>query len=273
MANQSWIMLGMHRNALLVLASAVAVSSPVAVGLLHAQSPVTARPSFEVASVKLNNTEGTGAQHWGPQEVYLSRAGLLATIAEAYQTPYTRISAPKDSTSQGVLRTNYDIAATAPRAAPKSELLLMMQSLFEDRFKLAVHHESKSEDVYKLVIAKGSPKLEESTTEGPASGNLIPGGYAFKNSEMWRFCAFLSGRMGRPVVDQTSLAGVYDFSLKLDTLEGIASSDPDFKVKLSDWSSSSIFSDIQKELGLRLVPGKSPVDYLVIGHIEKPSEN
>ena len=79
--------------------------------------------------------------------------------------------------------------------------------------------------------------------------------------------------MARPVVDQTSLTGVYDFTLKLDTLEGISSSDPDFKAKTSDWSSSSIFADIQKQLGLQLVSGKSPVNYLVIDHVEKTSEN
>jgi uncharacterized protein (TIGR03435 family) len=149
----------------------------------------------------------------------------------------------------------------------------MLQSLFEDRFKLAVHHESKIDDVYKLVIAKGGPKLEESKIDGPASGSLIPGGYAVRNSEIWRFCAFLSGRMGRPVVDPTSLTGVYDFTLKLDTLEGISTADPDFKAKVSDWSSSSIFSDIQKQLGLQLVSGKSSVDYLVIDHVERPSED
>jgi uncharacterized protein (TIGR03435 family) len=171
------------------------------------------------------------------------------------------------------LRTNYDIAAKAAHAVPKSELLLMMQSLLEERFKIAVHHESKTTDVYKLVMARGGPKSKESTSDGPATGNLIPGGYAVKNSELWRFCAFLSRRLGRPVFDQISLAGFYDFALELDTLESVSSSDLDFKAKLSDWSSSSIFSDIQKQLGLQLVPGKAPVDYLVIDRVERPSAN
>jgi hypothetical protein len=130
-----------------------------------------------------------------------------------------------------------------PLTVPKSELLLMLQSLFEERFRMAVHHESRTVDVYKLVVAKGGRKLEETTTDGPSSRGPIPGGYAFKNGEIWRFCAFLSGRMGRPVIDQTSLAGIYNFTLRMDTLEGISSSDPDFKITISDWSFSSIFSD------------------------------
>jgi uncharacterized protein (TIGR03435 family) len=39
------------------------------------------------------------------------------------------------------------------------------------------------------------------------------------------------------------------------------------------WSSSSIFTQIQKQLGLRLEADKAPVEYLVIDHLEKPSEN
>jgi uncharacterized protein (TIGR03435 family) len=79
--------------------------------------------------------------------------------------------------------------------------------------------------------------------------------------------------MGRPVVDQTGLMGLYNFTLRLDTLEGVSNSDAELKTRMSDWSSSSIFSDIQTQLGLQLVSGKEPVDYLVIDHVEKPSEN
>jgi uncharacterized protein (TIGR03435 family) len=251
------------------------VSGPLVIGMLKAQSVTPSPPSFEVASVKVSTTqENPRAQRWGPQTVDLVRANLLATIADAYQIPYTRIVTPQDSASQKVLGANYDITAKADHASPKSELLLMSQRLFEDRFHLRVHKESKTVDVYKLVIAKGGPKLEESTTtDGRASGNLIDGGLVSKNIELWRFCAILSGRMGRPVVDETRLTGIYNFTLKLDVFEGVSSLDPDLKTKMADWSSSSIFSDIQRQLGLQLVPSKAPVDYLVIDHVEQPSEN
>ena len=260
---------------MLASVSMAIVAGPLVVGILSAQSGTPTRPSFEVASVRVSTTqEGSGAQHWGPQTVDLVRANLLTTIADAYEIPYTRIVTPRDSASQKVLGTNYDITAKADHASPKSELLLMSRKLFEDRFHLRVHKESKTVDVYKLVIAKGGPKLEESTTtDGRASGNLIAGGLVSKNIELWRFCAILSGRMGRPVVDETRLTGIYNFTLKLDVFEGVSSSDPDLKTKMTDWSSSSIFSDIERQLGLQLVPSKAPVDYLVIDHVEQPSEN
>jgi len=42
---------------------------------------------------------------------------------------------------------------------------------------------------------------------------------------------------------------------------------------MRDWTSTSIFSDIQKQLGLKLESDRAPVDNLVIDHVEKPAEN
>jgi uncharacterized protein (TIGR03435 family) len=49
--------------------------------------------------------------------------------------------------------------------------------------------------------------------------------------------------------------------------------DPTLKQKMSDWSLSSIFSDIEKQLGLRLESDRAPVETLVIDHVERPSGN
>jgi uncharacterized protein (TIGR03435 family) len=46
----------------------------------------------------------------------------------------------------------------------------------------------------------------------------------FRNMTMWRFAALLTGRLDRPVVDATSLTGVYDFNLELQSLRDLPSS-------------------------------------------------
>ncbi len=233
-----------------------------------------ARPAFEVTSVKLwNNADGGGPSRFDPQGIYIPGGNLIETMAEAYQIPYSRISSPSDPRSRDVLSARYEIMARAELPASREQLLLMLQTLLEDRFKLVLHHEPKVVPVYELVVGKNGPKLQASAADGPSSSTFRPDGLVIRNTEMWRFCAVLSGRMGRPVVDRTGLQGRFDFTLRLDVMEGLSSSDPEFKIKMSDWSSSSIFSDIQKQLGLQLETDKAPVDYLVIDHLEKPDAN
>jgi uncharacterized protein (TIGR03435 family) len=40
-----------------------------------------------------------------------------------------------------------------------------------------------------------------------------------------------------------------------------------------EWLTSSMFADIQRQLGLQLVSDKASVDYVVVDHVEKPGEN
>ena len=74
--------------------------------------------------------------------------------------------------------------------------------------------------------------------------------------------------MNRPVIDRTGLVGDFDFSLKYTPDDG---SNPDADPNAP--SSASIFTAMQEQLGLKLEPSKSPVEILVIDHVEQPSEN
>ena len=76
---------------------------------------------------------------------------------------------------------------------------------------------------------------------------------------MARLAAYLSDMTGRPVVDRTALEGSYGITLS-------------FSRSNTD-DAPSIFTAVQEQLGLKLEPGKAPVDLLVIDHIEKPGAN
>jgi len=98
----------------------------------------------------------------------------------------------------------------------------------------------------------------------------------------------LSGFAGNPVVDKTELKGSYKMVFDFSTEEmmavarasgamapgagaGAAGQNP--ASAASDPSGPSVTTMIQK-YGLRLVPQKTPVDFIVIDHIEKtPTEN
>jgi uncharacterized protein (TIGR03435 family) len=163
----------------------------------------------------------------------------------------------------------------------------MLRSLLAGRFKLALHRESKVEPVYNLVTLKSGPTLQDSAGSGSAGCALGSfGGAICHHVNMAEFTNYLSDRMGRVVLDRTGLAGAYDFDLHLDGTPGLdqireamaSGSDPgDTKRSLAtsmrDWTGTSIFSDIQKQLGLKLEADRAPVDNIVIDHAQRPSEN
>jgi len=86
----------------------------------------------------------------------------------------------------------------------------------------------------------------------------------------WR----LSMVMDRHVIDQTKLAGGYDFDLTF-TRELPADAAPGalFNGAPIDTSTPTIFESIRQQLGLKLERQKGPVDMLVIDHAEKPAGN
>lgn len=227
------------------------------------------RLAFEVASIKPTTGADAGSTRFGVDGITVHRASLLELICAAYQMPYSRVLF---ADARQNARERYDVSAKAGRPASKQELLAMLQTLLGDRFKLKLHQESKVQPVYNLTVAKGGLKM----TEGPRTPDktcAFPQCMAIDNTEMWVLAATLSGRMGRPVLDRTGLTGSYSGALRLDIMEGLVVSDPDVKTRFLDWSSSSVFGDIEKQLGLKLEAASAPVETIIVDHAEAPDAN
>jgi uncharacterized protein (TIGR03435 family) len=154
----------------------------------------------------------------------------------------------------------------------REQVDLMEQSLLADRFKLKVHFETRDMPVYALVVAKGGPKLTPAKDGESSRLSSLPDNEhgtemtaiavtldQFAHSPLW-------GKGGRLVVDQTGLKGTYDFTLKWSSEQLVAGQE-------SGVDAPSVFTAIQEQLGLRLVPSKAPVEVIVIDHIEPPSAN
>jgi uncharacterized protein (TIGR03435 family) len=257
---------------------------------IHAQPQGSAAspPAFAVASIKSEEEVKAGRNaRVTPVGIEFTRFPLRILIAEAYDVTRSRISSPDPRVMELLDAGTYDIVAKADHEVPKAELMRMLQTLLADRFKLVLHHEAKVEPVYKLVVGKNGAKLRESVGDGePEFGFGRTGGAVCRNMTMLEFSRNLTGRMGRVVLDQTGLKGRYDFTLELDRTpspsqiqEALASSSDPAAAKralgaaMNDWSTSSIFSDIQAQLGLKLEADKAPVDGLVVDHVGKPSAN
>jgi uncharacterized protein (TIGR03435 family) len=267
------------RTRLLAAAGITAIAGTIVISLgapllgrPQSQAGVAAPAAFEVASVKQNPVKGQGRVRYSPSGIDFADVPLTWIIGEAYHVPYSRITSP-DSHMRELLLSGtsfFDIAAKADREVPKVQIQQMLQKLLADRFKLALHREPKVEPVYKLVVAKSGPKLHDSTApDGEPTAAFGLEGFVIRNMEMPRFCGILSIYMDRPVIDMSGLDGAYDFTLKFESTQTGAEA----KFALRDWFTSSLFTDIQTQLGLQLASDKAPVDYLVVDHVEKPSEN
>jgi hypothetical protein len=75
--------------------------------------------------------------------------------------------------------------------------------------------------------------------------------------------SMLARELDRPVVEKTGLTGKYDFKLQFTPAMGAAADSP----------GPSIFTAMEEELGLKLVPSKAALDVLVVDGAERPAEN
>jgi uncharacterized protein (TIGR03435 family) len=73
----------------------------------------------------------------------------------------------------------------------------------------------------------------------------------------------------RPVIDATGLPGTYDFLLQFT----YAREDAGGAGPRSDTSGPAFREAVEDQLGLKLVPEKAQMEFLLIDHIEPPSAN
>jgi uncharacterized protein (TIGR03435 family) len=185
---------------------------------------------------------------------------------------------------------------------------MMMRSLLAERFKLALHSESREIPVLAFLLAKPGktgPQLQphpvdsECPTNAPASAvastsiPTVTGGLpAFCNGIFGmppsvpgrqrlgarnitlRFLAdslSLGAYRGRPIVDHTGLAGTFDVLLEwTPEIEGLVPLDTNSR---PDTSGPSLDEALREQLGIKLESTKSAMDVLVLDHVEHPSEN
>jgi uncharacterized protein (TIGR03435 family) len=225
-----------------------------------------ARPEFEVATIKPNQAEGGPSSVRATQnEVILENTSLRKCIATAYGIGEDRDYALV--TPDWMRFAKFDVIAKFAPGTPRDQLMLMLQNLLADRFKVKLHRESRQLPVYALVVVPSGSKLHESAPGTP--GQISMGGTHItgRGTPMQSLADHLSNaalQLDRPVIDQTGLRGNYDF-----TLEWTADS-----VQTPDAVAPSLFTAVQEQLGLKLEARKAPVEIIVVDSAEKsPTEN
>jgi uncharacterized protein (TIGR03435 family) len=242
----------------------------LAVLTLAAAFGQSAPPAFEVASVRpvKSNMKDRKGMTIDPGRLTYINVSLQDCIQAAYGVRPYQVSGPAWIDSE-----HYEITAKAADATPRPELMRMLQTLLSDRFQLKLHHETKELSVYALVVAKNGPKLQAGDPKGDPGMDIgvVPGSISYRNYSMTALAEQLSGRifgLEYPVIDQTGLGGVYNFTLKL------ADSIADLKRAAEKGENPPVFSILQEQAGLRLTGQKASVEILVVDHAEKaPTEN
>jgi uncharacterized protein (TIGR03435 family) len=272
----------------LAMISVAATACPIIV-VLHSPSNTWARsqdidrPQFEAASIKRNTLDGetrfTFRAAPGGRLTVVNN-DLQNVILNAYGfRAYLYTGGP-----DWIRSDHYDIEATAAGNPSRQQMMVMLQALLEDRFKLKVHRETKEMPVYMLTVAKGGPTLEQfkegscfnRDPNNPSAGgtggqprfvcgnDLISsqGKWEASKIDMKQLADDLGMMVHRKVVDKTGLSGLFNVHMQF-TPDPLA----------ADATGPSMFTLVQEQLGLKLESDKGPVEVLVIDRIERPSEN
>ena len=143
----------------------------VCLGMAAAVAPAQTKPSFEVASIKPAAPLDLAKLRAGVEKGEMPRLGPRVDGARAeyiYMTAGELIALAYDVKSDqiagGWIETQrFDIVAKLPEGASKSDAPKMLRSLLEDRFKLALHRDSKEYRALALEIGEGGPKMKEAS--------------------------------------------------------------------------------------------------------------
>jgi uncharacterized protein (TIGR03435 family) len=237
-----------------------------------------ANPSFEVATIKPTKPDEQGRRLvWTGRRMETLNTPLSFLISFAYGMHAKQIiglPAWADTAK-------FDITAqpdTEGRPTDK-QLKGMLQKLLADRFKLTFHQDKRELSVYVLSVTKTGQKLTKS--EGDPNG--LPGLFFqglgklnVRNATMKDFTGLMQNAvLDRPVVDQTELAGRFDFTLNWtpdDSQFGGMGAKVPPPTDSAD-APPNLYTAIQEQIGLKLEATKAPADVLVIDHVEEPSAN
>jgi uncharacterized protein (TIGR03435 family) len=259
----------------------------------HANGPL---PSYEVATVKLLDPDTADSMVKLPPGGGLSPLSIRRYIMNAYGAVYAAqiVGGPEWLNKDAYVihgKIPDDLEAALQKMTGEERIAqtrMMQEGLLADRFHLKAHFETRVLPVYELAPAKGGLKIvevpapPERKAGDPApnsDGQLAPGsvrttvnsdglrvlnGRAIKMQLLMRVIA---GDIGdRPIVDHTGFTGpfnVSDFTWAPLSAAG-GGSDPD---------AASVTSALREKLGIRVVPGRDPVEVLVIDGIERPGAN
>jgi uncharacterized protein (TIGR03435 family) len=294
--------LNLPRKLVLGIAVFAALLLPISLGLVRAvlaeeraEDAAARLPKIDVASIKPHqSSEMRMGIRLLPDGVSINGLPLEKLLQMSFGLPDNRIF----NEPGWVKSERFDIEAKVdPTEAPKlrdltlNERWAMMVPILQDRFGLKFHRETRTVDVYTLVVAKSGSKMQPVQSDEPdVKGGM---GRAMMRMSMEGFAIEAHGatieslthaieqQLGSTVIDKTGLTGRYDYTLKWapehetapPMMQAPGPGAPAGGEQAQTSSEPSLFTALQEQLGLKLVSQKEPVEVIVIDDIQRPSPN
>ncbi len=253
---------------------------------------------FALLSFALLLTHGASSQspvfeaadlHISPPRTYhYFSGGLLhndhyllhdATIVDLIATAYGLDAENIQGGPPWIERDHFDLVAKAPPGTSKAALRLMLRALLVERFGLAVQDGVKPMPAFVLSVGKTKPKIKTAAGEGasdcadktpPAAAGVVTQiVVACRNMTMDTFAqqlhAMAGGYLDKPVVNETNLAGTWDFDVKW-TGRG--------QLEQAGSEGISIFDAVDKQLGMKLSLETAPRPVVLVVRVNRsPTPN
>lgn len=239
-------------------------------GLAQAPS-VEDSPKFEVASIKPNRSDSraiNGANFVNKGRYTVINYPLWLLVGDAFGLQgRDQVVGP-----DWIDTAKYDISAITDILTPtRTQHRALLRHLLEERFSLRAHQETREVDVYDMVISREDAvlgaglrpsKVDCKALAESGKGRCGWSASGFTHRATAQPIQFLMVQLfssvDRRIVDRTGLKGPFDWELKL-------ASDP------NDPSAPSVFTALQEQLGLKLVPSRGMIEVVVIDDIQPPT--
>lgn len=269
--------------------------------LLRAQDPPAPASAFEVASIKQGLSNERTFVGVAPGRFIATNATLRLLVQFAYRRSNGRpllnesiVGGPNWLDSD-----RFDLQAKIPGSAvPLEQVLVMVQSLLEDRFHLKTRRDTRDGPIFALVRVGEGRNLKISDDQTPVSntavrrifdpkgpqprGTLLPSRSGVNGVlkgaavPMSTLAYAVEGYVNRTVIDATSLQGLFDLRLEFGpppaaaAAEAAAPGAPATTVP-ADISAPVLPTALEEQLGLKLDPRRASVEVLVIDAADRPT--
>jgi uncharacterized protein (TIGR03435 family) len=261
--------------------------------MMTSEQVAAGTPALTAESLVIRtSTEKTAPRGEG---IVWKNATLGLLLVSAYQLPESQfVGLPDWADSE-----YFDVVNSAKTKLDGEYTVFLTQSLLADRFRLAMHDETRQLPYYELVMVapgKLGPNLHvpmyECDSDAPMGtpASMACGSVSLRRTErtliytvnsltIQQLLSTVAGfgsnekldpwgynrNIDRPVIDHTGLTSKFDLTLEF------APDWPGFEKASGPAAPLSLSKALEDQLGLRLVPRTGPVGIVVVDHVEMPT--